>query len=518
MPSTLALATPQRSATEAGRLAFENGGNALDACLSAALSLAVVYPDNCALGGDLIALLSRAGGAPEVINASGPAASATDLAALRTAGDRMPIRGAAPVTVPGLLAGLRELWVTGAALTWEDAFAVAISQARDGVPVVPTLAASLTAEAEALAADPGCREVFFTDGAPLREGDLLRQPALAKSLEELAEFGPEAFYRGELGGALINCLRSQGSDLVRADLARFVPERAAPLQRAVGEMTITTAPPNSQGFLLPLVLASAHGSEERLDPLGPLANRLAAVFRSALAVRDQYLGDPAAAEMPDWLLSGGDGYSLVDQRSVQERPQPPASGDTVAIVAADDAGNSVSLIQSVFYAFGAAILDPETGILVHNRGAFFSLDPDSPNVISGGKRPAHTLMPCAVFEKDRLRAVIGTMGGSSQPQILAQVLLRLQLGDDPERAVAAPRWVVGGLGVDDPYDQILVEGRVPPIAIKSLESLDLRVRTLPDFDDRVGHVQLLVSDCDGEMAAASDPRSEGSAIVVERRL
>jgi gamma-glutamyltranspeptidase len=220
--------------------------------------------------------------------------------------------------------------------------------------------------------------------------------------------------------------------------------------------------------------------------------------------------------MPDWLLSGGDGYSLVDQPSVQENAPPPPSGDTVAIVAADDAGNSVSLIQSLFYAFGAAILDPETGILVHNRGAFFSLDPDSPNVISGGKRPAHTLMPCAVFEKDRLRAVIGTMGGSSQPQILAEVLLRLRLGDDPERAVAAPRWVVGGMNLDDPYDQILVERRAPPIAIESLESLEMPVRTLPYLDDRVGHVQLIVTGLDGEMVPASDPRSEGSAIFVER--
>ena len=305
------------------------------------------------------------------------------------------------------------------------------AQARDGVPVVPTLAASLTAEAEALHADSGCREVFFKDGAPLREGDLLRQPALAKSLEELAEFGPEAFYRGKLGGALIDCLRSHGSDLARADLAHFAPERAAPLQRTVGEMTIMTAPPNSQGCLLPLVLASAHSIEERLDPLGPLANRLAAVFRSSLAVRDQYLCDPAAAQMPDWLLSGGTDTASWTSRPFKSTRSHPPSGDTVAIVAADDAGNSVSLIQSLFYAFGAAILDPETGILVHNRGAFFSLDPDSPNVISGGKRPAHTLMPCAVFEKDRLRAVIGTMGGSSQPQILAEVLLRLRLGDDP---------------------------------------------------------------------------------------
>jgi gamma-glutamyltranspeptidase/glutathione hydrolase len=333
----------------------------------------------------------------------------------------------------------------------------------------------------------------------------------------LAELGPEALYGGELGEALIKCLRGRGSDLVEADLARFAPEWAAPLERTVGEMTIATAPPNSQGFLLPLVLASAHSLEERLDPLGPLANRLAAVFRSALTVRDRYLCDPAKAEMPDWLLSGGAGYGLLDRPSVQEHPQPPASGDTVAIVAADDAGNSVSLLQSLFYSFGAAILDPETGILVHNRGAFFSLDPDSPNVIAGGKRPAHTLMPCAVFEGGRLRALIGTMGGSSQPQILAEVLLRLQLGDDPERAVAAPRWVVGGLGVDEPYDQILVEGRVPSVAKESLEALDMPIRMLPDFDNRVGHVQLVVSDADVGITAASDPRSEGCAIVVERR-
>ena len=173
-----------------------------------------------------------------MINASGPAASATNLEPLRSTADRMPIRGAAPVTVPGLLAGLRGLWAAGAALSWESAFAVAISQAREGVTVVPTLAASLKAEAETLHADSGRREVFFRNGAPLREGDALRQPALAKSLEVLAEVGPEAFYRGELGGALVNCLRSQGSELTAADLARFSAERTAPLERTLGGTTI----------------------------------------------------------------------------------------------------------------------------------------------------------------------------------------------------------------------------------------------------------------------------------------
>lgn len=510
---SLALATPQEAATVAGRRAFEDGGNAFDACLAAAASLAVIYPDNCALGGDLIALVHRADGTSVVINASGPAAQAVDVDALRRAGDRMPISGPDPITVPGLIGGLGELWACGAVLGWDRAFAAAIEQARDGVPVVPSLAESIAREAEALYRDPGCREVFLRGGAPLREGDLLRQPALAASLERLAAEGPETFYHGPLGRAVVAGLGSRGSRLERADLAGFVPERVAPVVARLGDAEVTSAPANSQGVLMPPILAATGRLGDRLDPLGPDAGRLAQVFRASLAVRERYLCDPLTVD--PGVLATAEGADLLDWSQASSRTPPRGNGDTVAIVAADAEGNTVSLLQSLFHAFGAAVLDPETGILFHNRGSFFSLDPNSPNVIAPGKRPAHTLTPCTVFSDGRPQTVLATMGGSGQPQILTEILLRLALGDDAATAVGAPRWVVGGLGAGDASDQILVEEGVPENAVRSLAETGLPIRRLPALDDSVGHAQLIVRADDGRFTAASDPRSEGAAVVLE---
>jgi gamma-glutamyltranspeptidase/glutathione hydrolase len=186
------------------------------------------------------------------------------------------------------------------------------------------------------------------------------------------------------------------------------------------------------------------------------------------------------------------------------------------VVAVDGDGNAVSLIQSVFHAFGSGILDPATGVLLHNRGAYFSLDPESPNAIAGGKRPAHTLMPAAVLERGRLAAVLGTMGGSAQPQILSQVLLRLRLGDGAQAAVDAPRWILGGMEAGSAREALHVEARVPAAAREALERTGRPIHALDDLDGGAGHVQLITVAADGTLAAASDPRSEGAGLVVTR--
>jgi len=237
-------------------------------------------------------------------------------------------------------------------LGWDRAFAAAIEQARDGVPVVPSLAESIAREAEALYIDPGCREVFLRGGAPLREGDLLRQPALAASLERLAAEGPETFYHGPLGRAVVAGLRARGSRLDLADLAGFVPERVAPVAARFGEVEVASAPANSQGFLMPSILAAAERLGDGLDPLGPDAGRLASIFRASLAVRERYLGDPLAVD-PEVLAAAAEA-DLLGWLQASPRTPPRGNGDTVAIVAADAEGNTVSLLQSLFHAFGSA--------------------------------------------------------------------------------------------------------------------------------------------------------------------
>ncbi|MEU7899573.1 gamma-glutamyltransferase [Nonomuraea sp. NPDC049152] len=342
MTYTCAIATPHALATAAASEAVADGGNALDAALAAAATLAVVYPHNTSVGGDLVALVRTPDGRVSCVNASGPAQADADRAA-----------------------------------------------------------------DELIAADPGMREIFRPGGRPLTTGDTLRQDALATTLAELAAHGPATLYGGPLGARLSGVL---GLD----DLARFEVERTAPLSRAFRGHEVHTSPPNTHGFLL----------LQALGARGPLA----AVFHRGIADRAAYLADPRFVPV--------DVDALLDPAR-QDLPEPApavsgrASGDTVAVVTADSDGLAVSLIQSLFHGFGSGVLDPSTGVLLHNRGSFFSLDPASPNVIAPGKRPAHTLMPVMVTKGGLLTWVAGTMGGKAQPQILTQVLLRLFEGAGP---------------------------------------------------------------------------------------
>ncbi|MBO3749377.1 gamma-glutamyltransferase [Streptosporangiaceae bacterium NEAU-GS5] len=500
---TCAVAAPHTLATDAAEEALRRGGNAIDAALAAAVTLTVVYPHNTAAGGDLIALVRTAGGRISCLNASGPAARAADRDAVAARhGGRMPIRGVDAITVPGCVAGWAALHASGAALPWAAHFAAAIAHAA-GTPVVPGLAAAIAEAAPLIDADPGMRAVFRPGGRLLAEGDVLRQDALAATLSGIADGGPEVLYGGPVGERLIAGLRVLGSPLDRTDLDAYRAEWTPPLSRPVGAWQVHTSPPNSQGFLLLQALLA-----DVADPLRTGAGRLAQVFAQGIADRARVLADPRFAPVDlDALLRPGRALPGEDVAAY-------ANGDTVAVVTADGDGNAVSLIQSLFFGFGSGVLEPDTGILMQNRGAGFTLDPGSPNVLAPGKRPAHTLMPVMVTEGDRLAWVTGSMGGRAQPQIHTQILLRLFGGADPTAAVAAPRWVVG-----EPDLAVRVEADVDPAARDSLAELaGLPLTELPARSDRVGHAQAIAIGLDGAPTAGSDPRADGAARVVKAVL
>ncbi|MGZ4407848.1 MAG: gamma-glutamyltransferase family protein [Gaiellaceae bacterium] len=500
-----ALATPHRLATEAGVAAFEDGGTALDAAVAAAAALTVVYPHNCALGGDVIALVATPDGVVTV-NGSGAAAAAESADDLRPLGD-MPASGPRTVTVPGAIAGWEALLSLGSQRSLADALAAAIAYAENGAPVARSLAAAIDEFRVELAADPGAAGIFLDDGAPRAEGSTLRQPALARTLRNLADEGACAFYRGELGASLVATLHALGSKLTTADFAAHETELALPLSRPFGEFEILTAPPNSQGFLLLEILCALDAHPELLDPA-----RLARLIAVATADRDRHLADPRFTRIPlDELLSPDHADELAARADFARAPAAPAaSGDTIAVVAAD-ADYAVSLIQSVFAGFGARILDPETGILCHNRGASFSLDERSPNCLAGGKRPAHTLMPVLIRRDGEVIGANGTMGGHAQAQIHTQLLLAARTGATPQEAVRAPRWTVGT--VDEPDDRtVLAERDVAAETLTALEAAGFTVELVPELDERVGHAQALTR-IDGRFLAGSDPRADGSAVT-----
>ncbi|WP_406402210.1 gamma-glutamyltransferase family protein [Streptomyces uncialis] len=524
-----ALAAPHALATGAGDAVRAAGGNAVDAALAAAIALTVVYPHQCAVGGDLIALVALPDGRTLTVNGSGAAAAGADPGAF--SGPRMPVTGARTVTVPGVVAGWATLHELAGRLPWERLFDAAVTYARDGVPTAPGVATALRQEAPLLLGDPGMREVFFPDGVPLATGAVLRQPALARSLALLAERGPKALYDGELGAGLVELLRSLGSPLTRDDLARHTTEVTEPLATVFRGEEYLTAPPNSQGLHLLQALALVERMPRDAELLGSDASLLARIFDAITQDRDSHLADPRQVDVPVAELLGAAHLDTVAERvlggeralggertasvpgAARRAQAARPSGDTVAVVAADAEGYAVSLIQSLFHSFGSGILDPGSGIVLHNRGSFFDLAPGAPNRLAGGRRPAHTLMPVLTRRDGVISGAHGTMGGKAQPQIHTHLALRLAAGDDPVRALGRPRWVIGGLGVDEPAGVASVEGSVPAEALSALVGAGYRAEVLAELDEQVGHGQVVRRREDGGFDAGTDPRSDGAVAV-----
>lgn len=517
-----AIATPHRLATEAGQEAVHHGGNAIDAALAAAAVLTVVYPHMCSIGGDMFALVGRPGETPVAINASGAAAEATDADDLVRRHGSMPIIGVDTVTVPGVLSGWDELASIGSVRGSAGYTEAAAAYARDGVPVAQSLADSIRQDRSSMLSDEGMRAVFAPGGKPLGVGDRLIQPELGRSLDAIAEGGAEVFYRGEVGDRFIAGIRRLGSSLELQDLAGQQARRSAPLSISYSGRQVFTSPPESQGVAFLEMLKTLEVADLD-DPLGRDADLLAWIARLVSDDRDRYLADPSHEDVPVMRLMSEDHAAELLARAqkglagkLPPAPQPPRpTGDTVAIATVDSEGTAVSLIQSIFHSFGSGILEPATGIICQNRGACFTLDPESPNRIAPGKRPAHTLMPVLVEDASGRLSAHGTMGGRAQPQIHTQLLLQRLNGSSPEQAVTAPRFVVGGLDAGSEANVIFAEDNLASGASAALSRTGFELSSEGKLDEIVGHSVLSV--CTGSgLDAASDPRSDGGALIAEK--
>lgn len=509
---TGALASPHALATEAGMAAFAAGGNAIDAAISAAAVLTVVYPHNVALGGDLVALVRTPDGTVHCVNASGWSGAAANVERMRSRhGVSLPPRSADSVTVPGGVRGWAALRGLGSRVTWAQTLAPAQRVAEEGVAVSKSLAHHLAdpENADLVASEDFCR-MFRPDGRMLTVGDTLVQPALAATLAALRQRGPDAFYAGALAESMLAHLNRHGSCLTAADFEEFAPEFTEPLSAPFGDLTVLTSPPNTQGFLM---LRALRAIEELhvSDPLGGDIGTLMRIFHHGNELRRRRLADPRQREVDMAELING-GLHEVTELGQPSGPVLVPHGDTVGVAAADSDGCAVSLIQSVYHAFGSGLIDPETGVLFHNRGTSFSLDADSPNVIAPRKRPAHTLMPVLTTHDGAVRHVLATMGGQGQPQILTQVLLHAVVGRSARAAVCAPRAIVGGQVDGLTADSVAVEADLDAPSRESLHASGLGVVEVPIHTEAMGQANAVFIDGDA-MQAASDPRSDGAGMV-----
>jgi gamma-glutamyltranspeptidase/glutathione hydrolase len=503
-----AVATSHHLATEAGAAMLRAGGNAIDAAIAAAAALCVVYPNNVALGGDLVALVRSPDGEIRFVNATGPAPAAQTLDELRARhGTALPDRGIDTVTVPGGVRGWQALDELGGRLGWAERLEPARRYARAGAPTASSVARAIRDDRAALEADPGCRALFLPGGAPLAEGDPLVQPALADSLDRLAENGPDEFYAGELAARWISGLAALGSRITATDASRFRARVEAPISASAFGVEVVTL----------LRTVRAIESLGLGAPLAADAGRLAAVFEANNRVRAAWLADPEAATVATATLVEAPAPDVVDDGRIATADDGhPATGDTVGLTTVSSDGWAVSLVQSVFWAFGACVLEPSTGILFQNRGTSFSLDPAHPAAFGPGRRPPHTLMPVLVLRDGELLQVQATMGGQAQPQIHAHLLLRTLAGASALEATASPRWVVGIQDDGDSAHTVTVEADVAEPARRALEAArGFAVRLVRPRDEALGHSNLIRVLADG-YDAASDPRSDGSAVVVER--
>ena len=428
----------------------------------------------------------------------------------------MPAGGPDTVTVPGVVAGWAALADFGARLDLARILAPAIELARGGVAVSSGLARATRARLDVVRADPGLSALVLDARAePLPEGTLICQPALARTLTTVAADW-RSFYSGELAGRLVDALVGFGSSLSRSDFADHRAESPPPLQLSVDGVTWSAAPPPSQGAAFLAVLDSAAlGLDLGASVLDP-GQRVAAVLAAAHSAelrRDVLLGDPRSGPIDvAALLGSADGSARPSVHTLPTGPKP--AGDTVAVTVVADDGSAVSLIQSVFQSFGSGLLDPDTGVVFHNRGSAFSLDPTHPGRVRPGARPPHTLCPVLGVGRNTVLA-LGCQGGRAQPWILSQVAGDAIDVPNLTALLARPRWVIGSRELGRSRPTLMLEPGTPEadVLISSARAFGMEVVETLGFHDDAGHVQVARFG-PGGLDAASDPRADGESIVV----
>jgi gamma-glutamyltranspeptidase/glutathione hydrolase len=513
--------------------------------------LAVVRPHMNGVGGDAFALIFDGGTGEAVgLNGSGRAGALADPAFFTAAGveEQVPEKGALSVSVPGTVAAWADALERFGTLSLAEVLEPAIHYASEGFPVSKRLGSDMEAGGSAL--NEAGRELFLPAGRAPQAGALLKNPALAETLRLVAAEGKDGFYRGPPARSISSYLERDGGYLREADFAAHSSTWVSPLAAEYEGHTILVMPPNTQGLaqLQLLGMASRHDLAVMRPGDADYLHTLIELKKIAFADRNQWVTDPEFVDIPvGALLDEGyllDRSGMVDPTrafssvapgityspSGQERNQeaegaggpamagpglglsPPEiddSGDTVYLTAVDRRGNAVSWIQSLFQSFGSGILEPESGVVLQNRGALFSLDEAHPNIVAPGKRPYHTLTPMMALRGGGLAFTLGTPGGDGQTQSLTQILNYLLLfGMTPQEAIEAPRFR------SYPGLEVAIEDRIPGDALRELAGKGHALRVVSGWTATFGGAQMIfVEPESGTLVVASDPRREAYGLA-----
>ncbi len=512
------VATSQPLGAQAGLRMLLKGGNAVDAAIAAAAAMTIVEPVSNGLGSDLFALVwdgSRLLG----LNASGVAPQAWSPQYFeRRHGGRLPVRGWDSVTTPGAVGGWVELSRRLGSLPLGDVLEPAIELAERGHAVASIVAGKWAAQAPLLREQPGFAETFLPRGRVPRPGERFEFAAAGATLRRIADSGGEDFYRGRIAERLVEHAREHGGSLSLHDLAQWRPEWVQPISKDFAGFTVHEIPPNGQGIAALMALGMLDELDFARLPVDGVESQHLQVEAMKLAFADTYrwVADPRAMTevRADDLLDAdylARRAARIDPRRAGDfGPGTPPRGGTIYLSAADERGMMVSLIQSNYMGFGSGVVVPELGISLQNRGQGFTLQPGHPNLVRGGNRPFHTIIPGFVTQQGRPRMSFGVMGGNMQPQGHLQTLVRMLVhAQQPQAACDAPRWKVAtGLSVD-------CESTMPAATVEGLRALGHVIAGDGDPYMDFGSGQFvwkLSDDARDGYVAASDSRRDGQAV------
>lgn len=526
LKSTLAnqgmVVAPHSLAAQAGLAVLREGGNALEAAVATAATLAVVYPHMTGIGGDAFWLFKEPGADPVGIDGSGRLGKDLDACFYHEHGhDVIPTRGVlAANSVAGAVSAWdkaldysHRLWRGRIPLT--RILADAITYAEQGYPVTESQARTTRERAQELGDQPGFADIFLDKGAARPMGSRERNPALAETLKQIARHGSGAFYRGALATSIADELWRLGCPLRHGDLYPHQAEFVTPLATTfAGGRLYNTAPP-SQGLtsLMILSLFERAGGLDTEPDSAEYVHLLVEATKLAFQIRDRYVRDPQDMPIPAAEFLSDDRLDRLAARISPDSTLPwrgPGDpGDTTWFGVIDHQGRSVSAIQSLYHEYGSGVVLQDTGIVWQNRGISFSLQPDTPRSIAPERKPFHTLNPALAELGDGRVMVYGSMGGDGQPQTQAALLSRIAgFGVGLQDAITRPRWLLGRTW-GNPSTSLKLESRFPSATVETLARLGHEVETVGAFDEVVGHAGAISRTREGLLEGGCDPRSDG---------
>lgn len=520
-------ATSHPLATQVALDILKAGGTAVDAAIAANAALGLMEPTGNGIGGDLFAIVWDAEKKELVgLNASGRSPKAMTLEYFQQNGiETIPPFGPLPVSVPGAVDGWFQLHGRYGRLDMKEILAPVIAYARDGFPVSEVIAHYFQSNKARIGHYPGFAETYMPDGDVPKKGEMFRNPRLANTLEAIAEKGRDEFYKGDIARRIDAYMAEQGGLLNYDDLAAHESEWVTPVSTNYRGWDVYELPPNGQGIAALQILNVLEAYDLASMGFGSAEYIHTFVEAKKLAFEDRakYYADMDFVNVPvETLISkeyADERRRLIEPKKASKKlpagDAKLANGDTIYLTVADAAGNMVSLIQSNYRGMGSGMTPGDLGFILQDRAELFALDPDHANVVAGGKRPFHTIIPAFVMKDGEPLISFGLMGGAMQPQGHAQIVINMvDFGMNLQEAGDAAR--INHVGSSSPTGEVMTDGGVVHLESafddQARATLEAMGHTLGESNGSFGGYQAIMWDKEqGVYYGASEVRKDGQA-------